>query len=69
MEVEKAERGLTAPSAPLLHEVQEILEESADKIPVGRKKNIRVVVPIAKLMIDNGFGMMPISFAVKGELP
>ena len=69
VEDEKADRRVTAPSAPLLHEVQEILEVRADKIPVGRKKNICVAVPIAKLMIDNGFGMIPINFAVIGELP
>jgi hypothetical protein len=69
VEDEKADRRVTAPSAPVLHEVQEILEARADKIPVGRKKNICVVVPIAKLMIDNGFGIMPINFAVNGELP
>jgi hypothetical protein len=69
VEDEKADRRVTAPSAPVLHEVQEILDVSAERIPVGRKKNICVTVPTAKLMIDNGFGMIPINFAVIVMLP
>ncbi len=66
---EKADKGVTAPSAPLLQEVHEILDVSAERIPVGRKKNIWVDVPIDKLIMDRGFGMMPISFAVIVVLP